>query len=191
MWLGVSVRSEAALPPSEPEKQLYRTHLSSSPALLHQRWHQRGSPWKRKNIRDPPLNRPLIRCFKHPSPAPSPPAGSIPLPGSSTGTARIIFPLTKNYAAIQNRRDPIRLRSITFFFSNSFPCCFPDCPVFCPIRVKRRVLNATAFNQWWLIRGRGLWDWGSAGFCFSGVFGKAVFRHWTRVFALETVSVCS
>lgn len=30
---------------------------------------------------------------------------------------------------------------------------------------------------------------GSAGFCFNGVFGKAVFRRRTHVFTLETISV--
>lgn len=70
MQMRVNVRSEAALRPRLPERQLYCAHLSSSPALLHQRWHQQGSPWKRKNIGDPVVNAALIRSFQPRGPAP-------------------------------------------------------------------------------------------------------------------------
>ncbi|KAA8591299.1 hypothetical protein FQN60_002242 [Etheostoma spectabile] len=59
--------------------QLSSAHLSASPALLRGDI-SKGSPWKRKNIPGPPLNRAVIRAFPHRSPASSSPLHALGSP---------------------------------------------------------------------------------------------------------------
>lgn len=95
-------------------------------------------------------------------------------PVFSRSTADFFY--SENYAAACNRRDPIRLRSITFF--NRFPCCFYDGRQFCPIGDVGGVPKARILRQWWMAKG------GSSVSVFSPLQGGV--PPWGRVFSRRT-----
>lgn len=99
--------------------------VTSARQSLETEKHRRPSCERGTYLILPTLRPSSLFCFTRPALSPAPPE------------AQYGFFPTKNYAATQNRRDPIRLHSITFLYL--FPCCVLDCSGFWPIRGRRPV----------------------------------------------------
>lgn len=161
------------VPRANPLRQLHPPHLSYSPALLH------GD-----------ISKAVLRNGKTHLVLPRTKRLSVIWSFQNTETLLVAprralcalscffqkhswFFYSENYAAACNRRDPIRLRSITFF--NRFPCCFYDGRQFCPIGDVGGVPKARILRQWWMAKG------GSSVSVFSPLQGGV--PPWGRVFS--------
>lgn len=173
--------------PTLTEEQLSGAHLSSAPALLHRRWHQRDSPSLETEKHTWPSSKPgnylLIQPAKFGS----------SFPFTLSVLVRLFRNNLRSFPAKKLRSNTKHTwtdaASLHNFFFHIFFVLISDCWEFCPIKYWRQgqtPLISTNGDD----RKAGPHEQGSAGFTFSGVFRKAESRLGSLFLRGNSANVC-